>query len=227
MSSSSAFVALGSFQSLDQFSISQHTNMTLTGHHQVQHEVLKNTSLQHVPSDHGLFICAHICKASRRKFHSSKLQRLARQSSNKHKFVLLVLLKSHKRFGDALRILVQREDAPGSLHRLQVSCFLEEFHQHILVDVLKDVRRRFLAVRRVEFDAAHCGTDATRVWRRVWRHGGRKDSFRDVLCLVAAVVLSVTPALTITAGFIEDWLTEREFPFEATSYSTRLVNAQL
>lgn len=226
MSSSSTFVGLDHFSHWISSLFSQHTNTTLVGRHQVQHEVLKNTSLQHVPSDHGLFICAHICTASRRKLPSTKLHRLARQSSNKHKFVLLVLLKSHKCFGDALGILVQRVDAPGSLHRFQVSCFLEEFHQHILVDVLKDVRRRFLAVRRVEFDAAHCGTDATRVWRRVWRHVGRKDSFRDVLCLIAAAVLSVTPALKITAGFIGDWLTEREFPFEVTSYK-RFVNAQL
>lgn len=163
VSSSSTFVGLDHFSHWISSLFSQHTNTTLVGRHQVQHEVLKNTSLQHVPSDHGLFICAHICTASRRKLPSTKLHRLARQSSNKHKFVLLVLLKSHKCFGDALGILVQRVDAPGSLHRFQVSCFLEEFHQHILVDVLKDVRRRFLAVRRVEFDAAHCGTDATRV----------------------------------------------------------------
>ncbi len=151
---------------------SQHASMTLKGHH---HKF--STKPWGTPGssmrDHGFFLC----NTSERKLPSTKLQRLERQSGNEHQFVLLVLLKSHERFGDALRILVQREDAPGSLHRLQVSCFLEELHQDVLVDVLEDVWRRFLAVRRVKLVAAHGGTDAARVWRRVWRHGGLNRPF--------------------------------------------------
>lgn len=118
--------------------------------------------------EHGLSLSARTCALSTQT--SAKYKWLAHQSRNKQKSVFFIRLKSHERFGDALGVLVVCEDELCSLDRLRVSRFLKEFDEHISIDVLEDVCRRFLAVRGVEPDAVHGGTDAARAWGCVKRH---------------------------------------------------------
>lgn len=96
---------------------------------------------------------------------------------NLEELVLLPLLQSHQSPGRLLRVLRVGEDAPYSLLRLHVACFLEESHQRVLVDVLKDVGHGLLSVRRGELVAVDRRADPAAFVGGVGRH-----VFRVSLC---------------------------------------------
>ena len=90
---------------------------------------------------------------------SAHLEQLPEHPGDLQELVLLALLQRHQGPGRLLRVLGVGEDAPHSLLRLHVAGFLEEPHQRVLVDVLEDVGRSLLAVRRVELVAVDRGAD--------------------------------------------------------------------
>lgn len=98
---------------------------------------------------------------------------------NLEELVLLSLLQGHQGPRRLLRVLRVGEDAPHSLLRLHVACFLEEPHQRVLVHVLEDVGHGLLAMSRVKLVAVDRRADPAALGGHVGRH---LDLFRCSNC---------------------------------------------
>lgn len=107
-----------------------------------------------------------------RERRSTQFEQMPDHAHDLEELVLLPLLQSHQGPGRLLRVLGVGEDAPHSLLRLHVARLLEELHQRVLVDVLEDVGRGSLAVRRVELVSVDGRADPATFRRHVGRHAG-------------------------------------------------------
>lgn len=124
------------------------------------------------PSSHSSSHSAHKSRQSLKHTESQSpyFEEFSDHPRDLEELVLLPLLQSHQSPGRLLRVLCVGEDAPYSLLRLHVACFLEESHQRVLVDVLKDVGHGLLSVRRVELVAVDRRADPAAFVGSVGRH---------------------------------------------------------
>lgn len=101
---------------------------------------------------------------------SPQFEQLSDHASDPQELVLLALLQGHQSSRRLLRVLAIGEDAPHSLLRLHVARFLKEFHERVLVDVLKYVALGLLPMRRVELVAVDGRADPAAFVGRVRGH---------------------------------------------------------